>query len=147
LRALRGEVADPDGFLAGRYRLPRPRLGFPLAAAAAAMDVSDGLVQDLGHLCRAGDVAAEIDAAAVPLSAAAIAAGPEWLATCLTGGDDYELLLAIPPEREAQLAADAVRAGVPVTRIGRFVEGEPAVTVRDAAGAVMALDVGGWSHF
>ena len=68
------------------------------------MDVSDGLVQDLGHLCRAGGIAAEIEAGAVPLSAAARAAGPNWLPTCLTGGDDYELLLAVPPGREPRLA-------------------------------------------
>lgn len=147
LLALRGEVADAHGFLAGRYRLPRPRVGFPLEAAAAAIDVSDGLVQDLGHLCRAGGIGAEIAATSVPLSPAARAAGPEWLATCLTGGDDYELLMAVPPEREAMLSAGAERAGVPATRIGRFVAGAPAVTVRDADGAVMSFTAGGWSHF
>ena len=67
--------------------------------ASAGMDVSDGLVQDLGHLCRASGLAAEIMADQVPLSDAARAAGPDWLATCLTGGDDYELLLAVPPDR------------------------------------------------
>ncbi|HYZ32288.1 MAG TPA: thiamine-phosphate kinase, partial [Crenalkalicoccus sp.] len=82
LRALRGEVADPEGALARRYRLPEPRLGLGAGLAGlahAAMDVSDGLLQDLGHLCRAGGCAAELEAASVPLSpsaAAALAADP-----------------------------------------------------------------------
>ncbi len=75
LRAIRGELADPEGFLASRYRLPRPRIGFPLASAHAAMDVSDGLVQDVGHLCRLAGIGAVIEASRIPLSPAARAAG------------------------------------------------------------------------
>ena len=148
LLAATGRLADADGFLADRYRLPQPRLALGLllhGIAHAAMDVSDGLVQDLGHLCRESGLSAELDAAAVPLSDAARAAG--MLAACLTGGDDYELLLAVPPDREAALAAAAREAGTHVTRIGTFHDGVPAVTVRAADGAVMALDKGGWSHF
>ncbi len=97
LLAARGELADPQGYLLGRYRLPQPRF-LPIAGIArAGMDISDGLVQDLGHLCRAGGVGAIVEAALVPLSAAARLAGPQRLAACLTGGDDYELLLAVPP--------------------------------------------------
>jgi thiamine-monophosphate kinase len=148
LLAARGEIADPDGSLARRYRLPEPRvaLGAALAGIAhAAMDVSDGLVQDLGHLCRAAGLAAEIEAALVPLSPAARAAGPAHRARILTGGDDYELLFAAPPG--APVAEAAARAGIPATRIGRFTNGPPGVTVRDEAGAAIALPVGGWSHF
>jgi thiamine-monophosphate kinase len=122
-----------------RYRLPQPRVGLAIAGVASAgMDISDGLVQDLGHICRASKLTAEIDAALVPLSDPARAAGPEWLPTCLTGGDDYELLLAIPPEREA---------GIPVTRIGTFRAGPPEVIVRGLDGKPMNLPRGGWSHF
>ena len=146
LAAAQGRLADPNGYLLDRYRLPRPRLGLGLYGIVhAAMDVSDGLVQDIGHLCRAGGVAAEIDAAAVPLSAAARAAGPGWLRTCLTGGDDYELALAVPPEREDALRAAC--AGLAVSRIGCFVAGAPGVVVRGADGAALALGAGGWSHF
>jgi thiamine-monophosphate kinase len=145
LAVAQGRLADPTGHLIGRYRLPRPRVGLNLAGVAtAAMDVSDGLVQDLGHLCRAGGLAATIDAAAVPLSDPARAAGPDWLATCLTGGDDYELLLAVPPAREAALVVAA--GAVPVTRIGRFQAGA-GVTVTGPGGTPMALPAGGWSHF
>jgi len=148
LLAARGELADPTGFLTDRYRLPQPRLqlGRRLAGiATTGMDVSDGLVQDLGHICRASGVAAEIDAAAVPLSAPARAAG--MLERCLTGGDDYELLLAIAPAREAALLREAAASGIPVTRIGRFLRGAPRVTVRAADGTEMPLPRGGWSHF
>lgn len=148
LLAARGEIADTDGYLAGRYRLPQPRLALGQAVAGiahAGMDVSDGLVQDTGHLCRAGGVGAVIEAASVPLSPAARAA--DRLALCLTGGDDYELLLAVPPAGEAALAAAAARCGIPVTRIGGFVAGPPVVTVRSADGQQMPLSSGGWSHF
>jgi thiamine-monophosphate kinase len=143
-----GRLADPTGFLVGRYRLPQPRIGLALAGiASAAMDVSDGLVQDLGHLCRASELKAEIMARDVPLSAAARLAGPDWQTTCLTGGDDYELLLAVPPDRSDALQAEAARCGIPVTRIGQFDQGPPEVMVRQASGEPLALTKGGWSHF
>ena len=143
-----GRLVDPTGFLLDRYRLPQPRLGLAMAGvASAAMDVSDGLVQDLGHLCRASGLGATIEAAQVPLSEAASAAGPGWLPTVLTGGDDYELLLAVPPQHEAALHAAARAAGIAVTRIGSFHTGEPRVMVRDPGGEAVALDRGGWSHF
>jgi thiamine-monophosphate kinase len=146
LRALRGEVADPSGYLAARYRLPQPRLGLALAGiVSAALDVSDGLVQDCGHICRASAVSAVIEMARVPLSAPASSAG--LLELCLTGGDDYELLLAVPPEQEAAVRAECCRANVPVTRIGMFGHGEPSVIVLDAARQCVALPQKGWSHF
>jgi thiamine-monophosphate kinase len=149
LAVAQGRLADPTGHLLDRYRLPRPRLGLALAGiASASMDVSDGLVQDLGHLCRAGNLSATIHAPLVPLSAPARAAGPDWLAACLTGGDDYEVLMAVPPAHEAALRA---AAGIPLTRIGRFDAtvsgGAHSVTVLDAAATPMALPRPGWSHF
>ena len=73
--------------------------------------------------------------------------GRNWLATCLTGGDDYELLLAVPPSREGELRQAAAAVGVAVTRIGGFRPGRPGVTVRGRDGAIMPLASGGWSHF
>jgi thiamine-monophosphate kinase len=148
LAVARGRLPDPSGFLLSRYRLPQPRIGLAVAGiASAGMDVSDGLVQDLGHICRAGSLAAEIDAALVPLSPQARQAGPDWLATCLTGGDDYELLLAVPPPREVALRQAAQAAGMAVTRIGSFRSGAPRVMVRGPDGGAMPLATGGWSHF
>ena len=141
LAALRGQVADPAGWLAGRYRVPTPRLGLALhGVASAGMDVSDGLVQDLGHLCSLAGLGARIEAARVPLSPDAAAAGPDWLATCLTGGDDYELLLAVP---DGAVPDGAVGDGpVPFTRIGRFIEGSGVQVLNGPD-----LKGGGWSHF
>lgn len=154
LAVAQGRLADPSGHLLDRYRLPCPRLGLCMAGiAAAGMDVSDGLVQDLGHLCRAAragptaGLTAEVEAPLVPLSDAARAAGPDWFATCLTGGDDYELLLAVPPAREAALRQAAQAACIPVTRIGRFHPGPPCVMVRGADGRELPLGRPGWSHF
>jgi thiamine-monophosphate kinase len=148
LAVAQGRLTDPSGHLLDRYRLPRPRIGLPIAnIASAGMDVSDGLVQDLGHLCRAGSVAATIEAALVPLSEPARAAGPAWLTACLTGGDDYELLLAVPSAREDALIAAAAAACVPIARIGTFTAGVPDVTVLATDGTAMALSKGGWSHF
>jgi len=154
LAVLQGELpADAEGHLAGRYRLPRPRLALGQALiglATAAMDVSDGLVQDLGHLCRAAGCGAELLASAVPLSgpaAALVASRPALLPRLLTGGDDYELLFAAPTDAAATIAARAEACGVDVTRIGHFVPGEAVVVVRDAKGAPLPLDRAGWSHF
>jgi thiamine-monophosphate kinase len=143
-----GRLADPSGYLRGRYCVPSPRLGLPLAGAvAAAIDVSDGLLQDLGHLCRLAGCGAEIEAGLVPLSAAAQTAGPRWLAEILGGGDDYELLLAVPEGQGETLAADCLALGVPLTRIGRFTTAPSGVRVVDADHETVTIARHGWSHF
>lgn len=148
LLAATGRLDDPDGFLAGRYRLPQPRLGLAVPGLVhAAMDVSDGLVQDLGHLCRASGLGARIEAARVPLSPAARALWPAQRDRCLTGGDDYELLMAVAPDSEADFRAHAARAGIAVTRIGVFAAGAAEVSVIGEDGAPLAFASGGWSHF
>ena len=148
LRVLQGKL-PADAFLAERYRLPRPRLALGQALvglASACMDVSDGLVQDLGHMCRASGCAATLRAGQVPLSASA-AAHPALLPLLLTGGDDYELLFAAPPEAAPAIRAAALATGVPVACVGAFSAGAPAVTVLDRDGATLVLPKGGWSHF
>jgi thiamine-monophosphate kinase len=148
LAVARGRLSDPTGFLLSRYRLPQPRVGLPIAGiASAGMDVSDGLVQDLGHICRASGLGAEVDVSLVPLSGAAETAGPEWFTTCLTGGDDYELLLSVSPAKTDALLQSSRAAGTGVTRIGTFRGGRPEVVVRGRDGHPMALASRGWSHF
>lgn len=147
LEALRGALPGLDarvaGFLAGRYRLPQPRvaLGARLAGlVSAAIDVSDGLVADLGHLCEASQLAAVVESSRVPLSPAAqavLAARPELIGTVLTGGDDYEILFTAP----------AQAPGVPGTPIGRMEAAPAGVTVLDRRGQRLALARAGWSHF
>src|SRR5262249_16702176 len=118
--------------LEARYLLPEPRNALAEAVrthAHAAMDVSDGLAGDLGKLCRASGVAADIEAARVPLSDAArhaLAADPALIDPILTGGDDYEVLCTMAPDKLASFRAAAEKAGVLVTEIGRVVAGEGA---------------------
>ena len=112
--------------LLARYLVPQPRNALAEALrlhASAAMDVSDGLVGDLGKLCRASGVGAEVDVARVPLSKAALAAlvaDPKTTETMLTGGDDFEVVATVPPRKLKSFLAAARRAGVPATGIGRI---------------------------
>jgi thiamine-monophosphate kinase len=134
-----------------RYLLPQPRNALAQAGlehASAAMDVSDGLVGDLAKLCRASSVAAEIDVARVPLSAAtraALAADPALLTTVLTGGDDYEIVLTLAPAKLAPFRAAAERAGIAATEIGRVIGGQGARFVRDGKTLSFARPL--YSHF
>jgi len=143
LRARLGDYADPSGFFTARYRVPTPRLGLDLAGVvSAAMDISDGLVQDTGHMARASAVAIEIEAARVPRSDP----DPALLPLCLTGGDDYELLLAVPPQHTEALQARCAAVGVPLTRIGLCHAGAPAVRVLGDDGMPLTFTRTGWSH-
>lgn len=157
LKALRGACPDlaPEhrAFLIDRYRVPRPRveLGPRLAGLArAAVDISDGLVADLGHVCAASGHGATIEAARVPLSPAARAAlGADGAASLdvLSGGDDYELLFTADPTTAAALAALAADLALPLTPIGRMTGGE-GVAVLDAVGLpVKDIGAGGYRHF
>jgi thiamine-monophosphate kinase len=150
LRILRGlAVPDEDALpLVDRYRRPRPRLGLGRALrglASAAIDVSDGLVADLGHILECSGVGAEIEAARLPLSAAARGV-PGWLRAALTGGDDYELLFTASVEAGAEIEAIGRRLALDLTRIGRITEGRE-LRVLDAEGRPMPLERTGWRHF
>jgi thiamine-monophosphate kinase len=129
-----------------RQKRPVPRVALgKLAArfASAGMDVSDGLAQDLGHLCVASRVAAELELERLPLSRAVRKAlGAEG---ALTGGEDYELLLAVPPARAAAFERACARAGETVTVIGRLAAGRPG-QVRDTSGHTLRLPAG-YDHF
>ena len=136
-------------FLARRYHLPQPRLvvGRGIGRLAhAAMDVSDGLVADLGHICAASGCGAEIELAAIPASAAAKAAGEGHSVRRITGGDDYEILFTAPAAAEGKLNTIASKAGVPITRIGSIVK-RPGVRVIAPAGKPLVIGRGGWEHF
>ncbi len=143
LQARRGTLADPTGVLTRRSLLPEPRVGLALVGIVnAAIDVSDGLVQDAGHLARGAGLSAIIRAGLVPCLAAA--SGAAHLEARLTGGDDYELLLAVPPGN-----GDALKqacGALPVTKIGMFQAGE-GVHVLSEAGTVMTFATPGWQHF
>ncbi|MFM7346158.1 MAG: thiamine-phosphate kinase [Tagaea sp.] len=126
-----------DHALEARYFLPEPRVAFATAVAdlvSAAIDVSDGLLADLGHLARASDVAALVHPWKVPLSEPARRALERGASfeRVLTGGDDYEVLFATEPGVEPLLRKRARRAGLKITRLGTLVEGKPGrIDIRD----------------
>jgi thiamine-monophosphate kinase len=134
-------------------RLPAPpvrvRQGIRLARLADAMiDVSDGLAQDLGHLCRASGVAAEIELARLPVAPACRRALGERAALfAASAGEDYELLIAVPPRRLPALARLRGSLGCRLTEIGRVVRGRPAVRLLDHAGRPVRLPRTGFDHF
>ena len=137
-----------------RLRRPDPRMTVGprlIGLASGAMDVSDGLVADLGHLCEESGCAALLRTGMVPLSDAArdaIDGDPARLALAITGGDDYELLFTAPPSARDARAALAAHSGVAITEIGELTPGLPGeVTVLDGAGASLPLTRRGWDHF
>lgn len=144
LAAARGEIPDPDGYLAGRYRLPSPRVELSRALrehASAAADVSDGLIADARHIADASGLGLRLDLDHLPLSAPARA----WLevqsdqVAALTrlasGGDDYEVVCAAP--RAAVSALDMVVIGE--------LTAEPGIEIT-ARGQPVAFGAGGWRH-
>ncbi|WP_026304092.1 thiamine-phosphate kinase [Kaistia granuli] len=149
-KELAGEGAT---HLLDRYLHPQPRLGLAEAVrqfANASLDISDGLIGDLGHVTRTSGFSAVVDAARIPLSEAAralMAVDPTVLTTILTGGDDYEILTTMPEARFAAYQAAAARAGIPVTAIGRIVEGQGAPVVLDRKGDPISLARASHDHF
>jgi thiamine-monophosphate kinase len=136
-----------------RYRRPEPRVRLGVLvgrnrAASACMDTSDGLADAVRQVAEASGTGAVIDAASVPWHPATDAAWPEpdeRVARALAGGDDYELLFAVPPRRRRAFAALARRQdGVAVTRIGRLTADHQVVVER--AGTAVALPAG-FAHF
>jgi thiamine-monophosphate kinase len=150
--ALAGDAAARE-MLVGRYRVPQPRNALVQALrdhAHAAMDVSDGLAGDLAKLCAASGVSAVIDAPAVPLSAAAaaaLAAGAVGMQALVSGGDDYEILCAIPEDAFEAFARAADTAGVAVSSIGTVIGGTSPPKFLDAQGRDMPLPRLSYSHF
>ena len=137
--------------LLDRYLHPQPRLALvdALAEARAGMDVSDGLVGDLAKMLRASGVSGRLDLARIPLSdAAAIAlhADPTAIETIATGGDDYEVLVTVPPDKAAAFEAKAVAAGEMVTRIGMVSDGGGGLLVENGAGGTVAFARTSFSH-
>jgi len=153
LEVFRGRVALPgDAFECVRraMEMPQPRVPLGLAlrgVASAAIDLSDGLLGDLGHVLRRSGVAAVVHVDMLPRSSVLAALPPALQHECLlAGGDDYELLFTAPrAHRDAVLAAGSASA-TPVTRCGR-VEAGSGVRVVDRDGAAVATPWRGFDHF
>jgi thiamine-monophosphate kinase len=130
--------------------VPLVQLGRRLRGlASSAIDVSDGLLADLGHILERSGVSAEVWFDKLPRSRALAECTNATLARdCLLGGgDDYELLFTAPQERRAAILALATDVGLPLARIGRTAAGDPTVTLVDEAGRPVATGSGGFDHF
>lgn len=151
---LKGELRLPGSLLThclARLERPAPRvaLGRMLVGLAnSVIDISDGLVADLGHICERSGVGAEIGFTAIPCSTELLplrAKAPVTRAI-LSGGDDYELCFTTPVDRRSGVEALSVQAGLALTRIGSIVAGS-GVVVMDHAGKPMSVKDGGFDHF
>ncbi|OWW22611.1 thiamine-phosphate kinase [Noviherbaspirillum denitrificans] len=153
LAGYRNELAlAPDTLsqAAPRMHAPTPRVALGTALcgiARAAIDISDGLVGDLGHILKRSGVGATLCVDDLP-AGAALATQERDLRRrfALAGGDDYELCFTAPAERRGDVLAAALQAATPVTRVGR-IEAEAGLRLTDAAGAPIALQLASFDHF
>lgn len=138
--------------LVTRYRLPEPRLALGRelrGIASAGLDVSDGLIADLGHIAEVSKVRIAVDAAAVPRSAPLRALwgdGSEAIVRAVSAGDDYEIAFTAPAAKREAVMAAAARVGVPVTEIGR-VQAGAGVVLLDENGREIPVTRAGYTHF
>jgi thiamine-monophosphate kinase len=147
------QLADPQrDYLTRRYQVPEPPVMFGARSlrgiATASVDVSDGLIADLGHLADASQVRIELDAEAIPRSDALRAFwgdGVDALLRAATAGDDYQIAFTAQLEREAKIRDAADRAGIQVTRIGLVRVGEGVVVTHE--GQPLAVPRQGYRHF
>jgi len=145
-------VAAADRPLLDRYYLPQPRLALGQALrglATACIDVSDGLIADLGHICERSGLGAVLRLEEIPLSPAArrhVAGESSLMRACVTGGDDYELAFTLAPDDLPALRRAATAIETPVAVIGEMVEGQANVSVLAADGSATDFGPGGYTH-
>lgn len=155
LAHLRGEVAlgaDAARTCLAALHRPQPRVAFGQTLrgiASAMLDVSDGLLGDLGHILECSGCGALIDVAALPLAALHACGADEALARrcLLSGGDDYELLFAAPPAQRERLAALAHGHGLPLSRIGTITAPPGELVLRETDGREHPTAHAGYDHF
>ena len=151
LQVLQGRLStsmSASDFLTRRYRLPEPRIGLGEAlrgVAHAAIDISDGLLADLGHVLKASGNGAEVHTDRIPISQAA-APHRGALEAALTGGDDYEILFTAHPEQRPAIQAIGQQLSLSLTVIGQITDGHD-LEVLDAKGRPFAIERTGWRHF
>ncbi len=155
LAQLRGEAELADGHradcLAALHR-PQPRVALGLALrglASSMLDVSDGLLGDLGHILEQSTAGAVISESALPLAALQAACGDAALAfrACTAGGDDYELLFTAPAARRTEVEALALQLGLPLHRIGTITPASQGLCLQGHDGQLHPLAARGYDHF
>jgi len=156
LLVAQGEYEDVDqddrDYLISRYRLPQPPVAFGrelVGVASAALDVSDGLLGDLEHICSASQVGAQLDRSALPLSPAfetGLASNEEYWRLVYGGGDDYQILFAAPRGHYERIVDLARAADVQVSCVGRLTS-EQRIVVLDEAGQPVEVPPSGFTHF
>ncbi|CAL93127.1 thiamine-phosphate kinase [Azoarcus olearius] len=151
LRGTFAPTADGERCLAALHR-PQPRVALGQALrglASAALDISDGLLGDLGHILVQSRCGATLHEDALPLAALyATGASPALARRCLlAGGDDYELLFCAPPAARAAITALGPALALPLTRIGTLSDAPGTVALRSADGTLTALAARGYDHF
>lgn len=157
VRILQGALADPDEQLTQarvvlERPIPRVALGLSLRGTASAMiDLSDGLLGDLGHVLKQSGVGAKINVDALPGSPLLKRAAPGvWLSCVLTGGDDYELCFTAPASKRSDVQQQGERTGTSLTRVGEIVAGH-AMSFHDGQGHAYVFPEGlvltGYDHF
>jgi thiamine-monophosphate kinase len=153
LEVFRGTLALPgEAFEQVRQAMeqPQPRVALGLAlrgVASSAIDLSDGLLGDLGHVLQRSGVGATLDEAALPRSAVLAAQPAAVQRLCLlSGGDDYELLFSAPPSQRPAVLAAGARAGVALSCIGRL-EATAGLRLRTTDGQVAPVQAQAFDHF
>ncbi|MDR4494346.1 MAG: thiamine-phosphate kinase [Nitrospirales bacterium] len=152
----RASLTHSQRYLVQRHFHPSPRitLGACLGSrhwASAAIDISDGLSNDLGHLCKQSRVGAIIFSENLPLSPSlkqyAVRKKTDPLRWALHGGEDYELLFTVPPQYTKKVEHIAQRVSVPITKIGLITSSRSGIRLQNSEGTVMPLPSGGYDHF
>jgi thiamine-monophosphate kinase len=155
LACYRNEYAldpGPLAIAARRMHMPTPRVALGMALAEgrlahAAIDISDGLVGDLGHILAASNVGATLAVDALPAGPVLAAQDPGLRRRfCAAGGDDYELCFTAPVAGRAAIAAAALAAGTAVTRVGS-IDAEPGLRMVNGSGAPVTMGLSGFDHF
>ncbi|MBI3785851.1 MAG: thiamine-phosphate kinase [Deltaproteobacteria bacterium] len=146
---LRG--GTPSGAAVRRFREPEPRVraGKALVESrliSSMIDVSDGLVQDLGHVCKASGVGAHVELERIPIAPVCRKLPNSATRLALSGGEDYELLCTVPAHNLTRLKHLQAALGCPIHRIGEITHGR-GVKVVDATGKRLRFDHGGFDHF
>lgn len=154
LQSLRGEMEDVPKACVQRYAIPNPPAALvPILSGAcvhAGLDISDGLMADLGHIASASKLRGVVDTSKIEFSKEVshlLACGRVSVQELLCGGDDYQLLLSVSPHSAAELIAKAEKLGVRLQAIGLFEEGAQGATALDGNGAEIIFEQSGWQHF